>query len=70
MSGFKDIIKKEHIEALARRQAGVEDALGGKFNAIGKAMNALHEEHEFLYQAVLNPWPARWKNIMAWLGKK
>jgi hypothetical protein len=63
MSGFKDIIKKDHLEALARRETILETVME-------KRLTALHEEHELLYQAVLNPWPARWKNIVARLGKK
>ncbi len=67
MAGFKDIIKREQIDALERREKLVEDNLNMRMFIIAKEMEklrieaeAIREAQELFYERLTETW---WQKI-------
>jgi hypothetical protein len=78
MSGFKDIIKREHIEAVEARQKVLENALYTRMFTIARALADLKKEigdvreaQELFYDTFMErTWRGRFRSLVKWLGRK
>ena len=69
--GFKDIIKKEHIENLEKAFFALDHATGREVNKLKAELKKREEAEEFIYNAfIAHTWHGRFNRLVKWLGNK